>query len=223
VDATKAFWGGVSNFGYTKIVGGLEPFSAALEAATAGWHHSRKTSWFRVTPESDPPADWKDIVRANWINGRPTADQKAAVKALINVGLSADTASSVAEAGHVNEDILKTAATAIGNGTTPPPEGANIILRLNTSIDAAMDGAFEEADQQYRNMARLLSGVFAIGLAVFAGSLVAPEGVTYWSFYSPDLWKAFLVGFVAVPLAPVAKDLTSSLQAAATAMKSTKS
>ena len=123
VDATKAFWGGVSNFGYTKIVGGLEPFSAALEAATAGWHHSRKTSWFRVTPESDPPADWKDIVRANWINGRPTADQKAAVKALINVGLSADTASSVAEAGHVNEDILKTAATAIGNGTTPPPEG----------------------------------------------------------------------------------------------------
>src|SRR6185436_16153310 len=62
LDASKAFWGGVSNVGLGHIRHALGPFKPALENAVG--------------------AVWWDAVRANWLNGMPKSDQKARVAAL---------------------------------------------------------------------------------------------------------------------------------------------
>ena len=58
----------------------------------------------------------------------------------------------------------------------------------------------------------LIAGVFSIVLAFLATYALG------W-----DRWAlALLIGLLAVPLAPIAKDLASSLQAAAAAMRAAK-
>jgi hypothetical protein len=193
VDATKVFGGGISNIGIGRINQALRPFNDALTGAVS---------------------DWKLAIRANWINGKPKEDQKAAAKSLIRLGLSSKNAATMAEAGHVDATALTTVLTAIETGAPLSPDQVNLLGRFNGAIDAVMDAGFEEADQQYRNAARLLAGVFAVGLSVW-GAFAIGESSNY-----PI---AILIGLIAVPLAPVAKDLTSSLQAAVTALKSVKS
>jgi hypothetical protein len=201
VDASKAFNGGISNVGFKRIKTALAPFSAALD---------------------DAQADWAGTIRASWINGVSKDDQKAAAKSLIRLGLSSANAASLAPAGHVNPAALTNVVTKIENATPLNPDEVNLLGRFNAVIDAAMDGGFEEADQQYRNASKVWAGVAAVVLAISGGAMVG--GFTALSgpvayIGSAQFWIAVLVGIVAVPLAPVAKDLTSSLQAAASAMK----
>jgi len=200
VDSTKAFWGGVSNVGFGKIKAALEPYQAALSAAQS---------------------DWTDTIRASWINGMAMDDQKSAAKSLIRLGLSTDNAEALAAASHVNPDALTVVITAIDTGAALTPDQVNLLGRFNAGIDATMDGAFELADQQYRNASKILAAAFSLILAVVAGWLV--DGGHLDQLFYPDLGEAILAGLIAVPLAPVAKDLTSSLQAAVTAMKALKS
>src|SRR5215475_13433260 len=57
VDATKAFWGGVSNFGLPGLYRTVSRFAAALDRALGR------------DDKSGP--EWRRVVRYHWINGRP--------------------------------------------------------------------------------------------------------------------------------------------------------
>ena len=204
VDATKAFGGGVSNCGFGYVERALKPFAAALNHANA---------------------DWRLTVRANWINGVAKDDQKAAAKSLIRLGLSSANAAALAVAGHVDETALRAVLTAVETGGPLTTQDAQLLGRFNAAIDAAMDAGFERGDQKYRNASRLTAGLFAVVLAVWAGYLlyvhgVPPKTASLWGFWdSPYLWPSVLAGIVAVPVAPIAKDLASSLQTAGAAVK----
>ena len=76
-----------------------------------------------------------------------------------------------------------------------------------------MDAAFDRAEQSYPNPARALAGVIAVLLAVGAGFLLSTPAEPI------DLRVAALVGLLAVPIAPIAKDLVGALTAAARAVK----
>jgi hypothetical protein len=78
-------------------------------------------------------------------------------------------------------------------------------------LSALIDAGYEEADQQYRNWSKLYASIIAVVLAVIAAA-----------FLGFNLILAVLIGLVSTPLAPVAKNLTSSLQAAASAMNAVK-
>jgi hypothetical protein len=198
VDATKAFNGGISNIGFKRIEAALAPFRDALVAAES---------------------DWTDTIRAAWINGVAKEDQKSAAKSLIRLGLSSVNAARMAPAGHVDPVALTAVLQSIENGAALTPDQVNLLGRFNGAIDAAMDGGFEQADQQYRNASKFWAGLAAVVLAIGGGALM-DGATTFWGYLGgPRLWAAVLVGLVAVPLAPVAKNLTSSLQAAVTAMK----
>lgn len=203
VDGTKAFWGGISNVGFGRIKKALAPFESALKRADS---------------------DWTDTIRASWINGAPKEDQKAAAKSLIRLGLSSANAAKLANAGNVDAIAFTAVLKAIETGATLTPEQVNLLGRFNGFIDAAMDGGFERADQEYRNASKLCSGVAAVGLAVWGGAILNAPKMDFWTymFHSADFGKALVIGIIAVPLAPVVKDLTSSLQAAVGAMKAVK-
>jgi len=198
VDATKAFGGGVSNFGLGVLYRVAGRFSAALDHALA-------------KDESGQP-EWRSVVRAHWINGRPRDEQKAIVKSLVRLGLARTTAPAVARAGHVSEDALVQVATKLEQAAPLADADLTALGRLDASIDAQLDAAYDRADQIYRNVSR----VFAAGFAIALGFLAT------WALGLNDFWKALMVGLLAVPLAPIAKDLASALQAAAAAQRAGK-
>ena len=210
VDATKAFFGGVSNFGLRFVFRALKPFAGALT------HANR---------------EWRMVVRANWINGRPKDEQKEVVKTLIRLGLRAENADHLAKAGGVDPKALKDAMTALETGQKLTPVQADVFGRFNAVIDASMDAGFERGDQQYRNASKVAAGLFSLGLSWWAAYLLRHAPLSVASnlpastaanggfIFSPLFWWASLVGLLAVPVAPIAKDLASSLQAAAKAVK----
>ncbi|MEX2205894.1 MAG: hypothetical protein WEF50_06655 [Myxococcota bacterium] len=193
VDATKAFNGGVSNVGLKILWAVLNRFKAALDRALG-------------------EGEWRAVVRAHWLNGRSRDQQKAIVKSLIRLGLDPETAPALAKSAHVSAAALTAVATKLSVGTPLTEVDLNVLGRLDASVEAQLDAAFDRAEQLYRNVARAVAGVVSLGLGLFATTVMGIED------YSPGI----LVGLLAVPLAPIAKDLASSLQAAATAVKATK-
>jgi hypothetical protein len=194
LDATKAFEGGVSNIGFGPIETALDKYKAPLASA--------------IGP------DWKQIVRSHWVSGTPKAEQKAKAQAMIKLGLSAANAGPIAAAALVDEKALTAAAAKLDKGQKLDDRDLNVLGRLNAAIDIQLDAAFDRADQRYRNVMRLLAGLVAIGLSITAWALWQPEFGK-----PPTLLMAVVVGLLAVPLAPVAKDLTSALSAAMNALK----
>jgi hypothetical protein len=206
VDASKVFGGGASNFGYGHIKRALAPFSEALKNA----EH-----------------DWALTIRANWINGMPKEDQKAAAKSLIRLGLTSKNVGKMAQAGHVDETSLVKVVEKVEQGADLATNDVQLFGRFNAAIDAAMDAGFERADQEYRNACRFIAGAVSVLLAISTGAIIRssstlagnPTPIAHYPF-SADFFAAVLVGLVAVPIAPVAKDLASSIQAAANAVQS---
>lgn len=198
LDSTKAFWGGVSNVGLPCIRRSLTPFAPALAAAVGG-------------------EAWWDIVRANWLNGVAKDDQKARVRALLRLGLTPQTAPALAISALVDPEALARVARKIEAGRELTDHDLNVFGRMNAAVDAVLDGAFERADQQYRNVSKLLAGLIAVAVSV------AAQQIWLRSLPNPpSLFAAVVVGVLAVPVAPVAKDLASAVSAAMQALKATR-
>jgi hypothetical protein len=204
VDITKVFGGGISNAGFGYILTALTPFKPALVAAGG--------------------ENWAKTLRAHWLNGMDKDDQKAISKSLIHLGLSPANAAELAVFGHVDPSGLVAVVTKLDAGTDLGPADINLLGRFDAMVDATLDGGFERADQLYRNAAKALAAVFAIALAiggeaVIAASTASNQIVPAAFIGSKDFWLAFMVGLVSVPLAPIAKDLSTSLTTAVKAMK----
>jgi len=204
VDALKAFGGGPSNFGFKFIKRAVHRFSPtnAGGAAAFGWH------------------DIEQTLRANWINGVAEADQKAKAKAMIHLRLTKGDAAELAGLTGVDEDMLVSVAAKTTTGETVTPAEIAVLGQFDAVLTAVLDEAYERADQHYRNASKLLAVLVAIFLAVIGGWIIyAPGATDLWGYFKTSSFVlALLVGASAAPLAPVAKDLSSSLQAAVSAV-----
>ncbi len=188
VDTTKVFGGGVSTVGYATIKQQLAPFNALLEMIPEGAAY--------------------ETLYGLWINGAPIEDQKAKAKALIKLGFVTDTVPAAATATGLPADALKPLATNIVSGADLGPAQVNIYGRLDAILSAVVDAAYEKADQRYRNAAKALAAAIAIALALIGGYFATPKGVHVdWAFYA-------IMGAIATPLAPVAKDITTAINTA---------
>jgi hypothetical protein len=206
VDATKAGpRGGVSHAGFGFIEGAIGKLVGPGSSGGA-------PAFGRV--------DMIETLRANWINGVEMPQQKLAAKALIRLYLGPQTAPRLADATGLSGDSLTRVATKIQAGAELDRTELNVLGRFDALVSATLDEGYERADQRYRNAAKLLAGVFAIVLAFFGGWIVHVEhgGSPFAYFWSENLALALLVGVIAVPLAPIAKDIGSALQAAVKAL-----
>ena len=68
---------------------------------------------------------------------------------------------------------------------------------------------------------RCLRSATCLIVLALAGAAVV-SGVAPWALSGPDLGEAIVIGLIATPLAPVAKDLSSALAAAVNAMQAVK-
>jgi hypothetical protein len=193
VDATKVFGGGVSRAGFGHVQQAVAPY-IAFAGADAGAFGTEQIV---------------ETLRANWMNGMAKADQKAIARSLIRLMLKPDSAEAMARRAGVAPAQLKAAAEHVYGNQPLTGADTNALGAFDVAVSAALDLGYERGDQLYRNMAKIVAGVFAVGLTVVATVLVNGAATTL-----RQLVIAILVGVVATPLAPVAKDLASALQTA---------
>lgn len=154
-----------------------------------------------------------DTLRANWINGMALADQKAVAKTLFKLRLNAETAPALAVLTGVDKDVLTSVARKLANGEEMTPPEMNEYGRFDVLLATTIDRGYQKADQRYRTTAKLAACLVAILLAELAA---------YFLELKNAVGMAFIVGLIATPLAPIAKDLATSLNTAAKAVQSVK-
>lgn len=153
-----------------------------------------------------------DTLRANWINGMALADQKSVAKTLFKLRLNAETAPALALITGVDKGVLTSVAEKLANGKPMEQSEMDTYGRFDVLLATTIDRGYQKADQRYRTTAKVAAGVVAILLA---------EAAAYF-LRMPNVGMAFLVGLIATPLAPIAKDLATSLNTAAKAVQSVK-
>jgi len=201
VDASKAFGGGISNAGFVHIRTAIAPLVGG-EGREAPHLFGRK--------------DVLATLRANWLNGVAKADQKAAAKSLIRMGVTPENAQRLADETGVDDATLKSVAEKIRKGETLLEAEVTVLGRFDAVVSAVLDEAYERADQKYRNYCKVVALCVATVLAVVGGAVLNAGKEPYW--FRHQFWLAALIGFVSTPLAPIAKDLSSALTAAVKAV-----
>jgi hypothetical protein len=112
----------------------------------------------------------------------------------------------------VDPDVLKSVAVSIANGTALTVQQNDIYARFDLILTALLDATYQRADKKYHNGTRGWAVVFSILLAIAGAGIIANRAP--WDLTAPQFWQAFLVGLLATPLAPIAKDLSTALATA---------
>jgi hypothetical protein len=163
-----------------------------------------------------PQTNILETLEANWVNGIDLASQKAIAKSLIKLHLSAANAAAVAIKASVDPAVLSAVAANIVSGTPLSQTEGDAYSRFDLIVTALLDEAYQVSEQVYRNYTRTLAAIIAVALAMAGGwALVG----TYNFWHSSDPVLALLVGLLATPLAPIAKDLASALATAVNTMQ----
>jgi hypothetical protein len=199
IDASKGLGGGISNRGFGVIKRVISQFIPAGGTSALALPSALAT------------------LRANWLNGMALADQKSIAKALIKLNLTSGTAKQMAASAGVDGDLLTSVAEKVATGETLTQKETDVYGRFDLLLTALLDQGYQRADQRYRNSAKLLAMPVAVVLAMLGAWAMSGTGLT-----PTDARRAVIAGLLATPLAPVAKDLSSALQAGAKVAQSWK-
>jgi hypothetical protein len=145
------------------------------------------------------------------MNGMETGAQKAIAKSFIKLHFSPATAAALARVTNVSPDALEGVAKKLASLQPLEIAESDAFGRFDLALSAMVDRAYERADQFYRNSCKALAGVFAVALAFVGNTQVRLPG-----------WEVLIIGLVATPLAPVAKDIANAIQTASDAVRSVK-
>jgi hypothetical protein len=233
VDSSKALpGGGPSLLGFKFIESALAPFLGTHNPPASASASASATTLGASAPPAganNPPAPGtkpshphvvfgrEQLIRtlkSNWINGVNKPDQKAAAKALIHLELTQYSAPAFAAAAGVNPQLLASLAANVAAGQPPTSAEVTVLGQFDVVLSAMLDDSYERGDQRYRNACKALAMGVSIVLSVIASELLGAGSKTF----SNNTGIAILVGLCATPLAPIAKDLATSLQSAASAL-----
>jgi hypothetical protein len=137
--------------------------------------------------------------------GLPFLGQEAAAKVIADIW------------GMPHASAVLLAAALIQSPAQPPPADAKaptdealkeaqaLAARFATALDTRVQAAFDSAEEVYETRAQFWAAIVALGLSL-GYEAIQPGVKTLETWVLP-----VIVGLVAVPLAPAAKDLSSSL------------
>ena len=165
-----------------------------------------------------PQKNITDSLVANWINGVDVSSQKAIAKSLIKLHLSPGNSAELALRTNVDPALLQEVAACIVSGTPLTQQQGDAYARFDLIVTATLDEVYQHADQVYRNWTRALAAVIAVVLAFVGGWSLEATGFSAY-VHSPEMGQALLIGLLATPLAPIAKDLSSALAASVNTMQ----
>ncbi len=171
-------------------------------------------------------ADVMELLKSQYRSGRSKGDLPRTLRQGVRIGFSMIESEKIVSAAvglGLAKSVATLAADTIKLGLEQPPaqdedpkpeatvtaEQRSALARLETAIDARIDATLAMADVEYVTQAKIWAMIVSIGIALWVGWLLNQH------------WEACLVvGITAVPLAPVAKDLSTALQSAVKALGS---
>jgi hypothetical protein len=133
----------------------------------------------------------------------------------VRVGLTPATVPEIAKfLGSLDMTTLADAVAAANEGRELTPRQRNAIGRFELAADARIDAAVTVALGRYAGGNRVAASVVALTIAIVAAATIRAndETVVSWA-------QAAIIGIAAVPLAPIAKDVVSGIQAATRALR----
>jgi hypothetical protein len=199
LEAIKPVIPGINRIGFS----GINKTVSSLTPNVAGAHSP---------VNSLPQGNVLESLVANWMNGTDLASQKAIAKSLIKLHLSAGNAAALAATTNVDPAVLTSVADKIATGASLSQPESDVYSRFDLIVTALLDESYQQADQIYRNWTRGLAALIAVALAFVGGWSLAGSWQEFW--WKPDMFLALLVGLLATPLAPIAKDLSTALATA---------
>ena len=183
--------------------------------------------------------DVMELLRAQYRSGRVAGDLPRTLRQGVRIGfgmMEVESITSVAVELGVSADMATLAAKAIDSArrqrsdpsqvqqaksrddlarSLQPPitdEQRAAMARLETMIDARIDAALALADRQYVSQTKFLGTFVSLIISFSVGGSMGLWTKEGWGW-------CLLVGLAAVPLTPVAKDLSTAIQEAAKALK----
>lgn len=199
VDLTKAFNGGMSRVGFGYI-------DELIERTVPDANGVQPASGLTT-------ADIRNTLLANWMNGMESGAQKVITKSFIKMHFTPTTAQALAKQTNVDSALLTSVAAKLASMSPLEPAEADAYGRFDVALSALVDRAYERGDQLYRNSCKALAAGFAVVLAI------ASDYSLKWTLPG---WEAVVLGIIATPLAPVAKDIASAIQTASDAIQAVK-
>jgi len=162
-------------------------------------------------------SDADRLLEAQYRGGRGQGELPRSLRQGYRIGLPALEDSEirrVADAvGVTQSEAILGAAAKLRTGETLEPAEREALSRFEVAVDARIEAALALAESDYVTGTKLLAGFLAIVIAVIVGWLIQDEILHNWFI------KSVLVGLVAVPIAPVAKDLSTAVSEAARALR----
>jgi len=158
----------------------------------------------------------RESLKSQWINGAAISDQLNIAKSLIKMQLSPETAQALAKATGVDAAILGQVADCMQKATPLSTVQSDVYGRFDLALTTLLDQAYQRGEQRYRNAAKSAAVVVAVALSVVANEWVVP------ATSQMHTTGAVLLGLIATPIAPVAKDIASALQTASKAIQAWK-
>ena len=202
VDASKAFGGSVNHFGFKGIRAAV---TALAPASTVAGLPVNALSQQKMLA----------TLQANWFNGTDLVSQKSIAKSLIKLNLNPGNAVALAGATGVDAGVLTAVAISIAAGTPLNAAQSDVFGRFDLIVTALLDEAYQRSDQVFRNGTRAVAMATSIALAI-VGAFMLRNG---FDLSAQDYGEALLVGLLATPLAPIAKDLSTALATAVNTMQ----
>lgn len=242
VDASRGVFtfGGVSSFGYRHLKAVYTALSPALKVALGqGWEAVLHGYWVNGTPRdqqistvmalvrlgltadnpqrildnlmgvtgegapfnaaqaNDYPLDARDLGRAVGFLKAPAAPEAETMTVM------GETAAVSREAAYAAEVESQKAFDALG--------------RFDALVRARLEAGFDLAEHEYRGRTRLTAALTALGLSLVCALVYLIA--TGFRAGGQTTALAVILGLLAVPLAPIAKDVTSALKAASGALQ----
>jgi hypothetical protein len=139
----------------------------------------------------------------------------------VKLALNAETAPDLATLAGVDKATLTSIAEKLANGETMTQPEMNTYGRFDVLLATFIDRAYQKADQRYRTTAKCAACLVAIALAEAAAYFLRMLD-TNGHINGYNFGLAFVVGLIATPLAPVAKDLATALTTASKAVQTVK-
>jgi hypothetical protein len=170
---------------------------------------------------------FQDFLQAQYINGRSKGELPRSLRQGARLALAPGNAAAMAgELGHLDGATLTAAAAAIEKGEELSSAQQSLVSRFELAVDTRIEAALALAENKYKAVMQMRASAVAVILSLvgsFAIHVQTAEtgGVTH-NFDIEAFFIALIVGVAAVPLAPIAKDVSTALQQAARATRATK-
>ena len=157
--------------------------------------------------------DYLTLLVGQYQNGRAKGELPRSLRQGMRIGLRPDNAAGMAEhVGVVEAKDMTAIAEKLRDGVALEAAEKSVLGRFELAVDARIDAALSFAERTYLGCVRWSAIVLSVLLALVAAWVIRGKvGGFEWE-------TALIVGVAAVPLAPVAKDLSKALHAAANAI-----